>query len=75
MGLTKDEGMILSAPFFHGPKRWDILKKDWKTWAPVMFFGTERDNISPKDEECAKKLAKFYFGQEDLSNLEQFLMI
>ena len=71
MGLTKDEGMILSAPFFHGPKRWDILKNDWKTWAPAIFFGRERDNISTKDEECAKKIAKFYFGQEDLHNLEQ----
>ena len=71
MGLTKDEGMILSAPFFHGPKRWDTLKNDWKTWAPAIFFGRERDNISTKDEECAKKIAKFYFGQEDLHNLEQ----
>ena len=71
MGLCKDDGMIVSAPYFKGPERWKLLREDWRLWAPIIFLGRERENIRDVDREAADDIAQFYFGQTDLNNIEQ----
>ena len=62
--------MIVSAPFYKGPARWNMLRQDWPQWASHIFLGRERDHVRELDLQAAKDIAKFYFGQEDVSKLE-----
>merc|ERR1711983_390066 len=45
MGCCKDEGLILSAPFQRYRRQLDMLTSDWDTWAPLLFFGRERELV------------------------------
>ena len=46
------------------------MRKNWSMWASHIFLGRERDNIREVDIEAGRDIAKFYFGQEDVSKLE-----
>jgi len=54
MGCCKDEGLILSAPFQRYRRQLDILTSDWDTWAPLLFFGRERDLVGDKEAEIVR---------------------
>merc|ERR1719318_1290678 len=71
IGACKDEGLILTAPFYKARKRWDVLRKNWEEWAPLLFFNRERELITDDDKAIAKEIGDFYFGKEvDISMLE-----
>jgi len=63
-GLCKDEGLILSAPFYQTKERWELLRQDWTNWAPLVFFGRERELTTDRDREVASDIGSFYFGEE-----------
>ena len=62
-GLCRDDGMILTAPFFRSPDRWDALRQDWESLAPLIYLGRERDLVTDRDRALAKEIATFYFGE------------
>ena len=69
-GLCKDEGLILSAPFYKTKQRWEVLRTDWTNWAPLIFFGRERELTSDADREAAAEVGRYYFGEHtDISQL------
>ena len=71
MGVCKDEGLILSAPFYKNNKRWKVLRENWQGWAPLLFLNKERDLQTSIDEDIAKEIGEFYFGANvDVSELE-----
>ena len=71
IGSCKDEGLILTAPFYKNKKWWSLLRKDWEEWAPLLFLNRERELITDADREIAKDIGEFYFGKGvDISTLE-----
>ena len=71
MGLCKDEGLILSAPFYRNRKRWNSLVRNWEQWAPLIFLFRERELQTQQDADIAKEIGRFYFGPDtDVSSLE-----
>ena len=70
-GLCADEGLILSAPFYRTEERWELLRRDWDTWAPLILFGRERDLTRERDREVVRDIGQFYYGpQTDISSLD-----
>ena len=71
MGSCKDEGLIMSAPFYKSPERWNLLRKEWTEFAPLLFLNTERDLLTKKIRNISKEIGEFYFGKGlDISTLE-----
>ena len=69
-GLCADEGLILSAPFLRTRQRWDLMRSDWQSWAPLVLFGRERDLTRQEDREAARDIGSFYYGdQTDIASL------
>ena len=69
-GLCAEEGLILSAPFYKSSQRWDLLRTDWQSWAPLVLFGRERDLTREEDREVARDIGRFYYGdQADIASL------
>ena len=69
-GLCRDEGLIYSAYFMQTKARWELLRGDWTTWAPLLFFGRERDLATDSDKQTAADIGRYYFGQDtDISGL------
>ena len=69
-GLCRDEGLILSAPYYQTKARWELLRTDWTNWAPLLFFGRERDLTTDKDRQTAADIGRYYFGPDtDISRL------
>ena len=64
MGTCRDEGLIMSAPFHQDSCRWNLLKRQWNTWAPLLFLNRERDLVTEKDIDCGKDIKDFYFGED-----------
>ena len=70
-GLCADEGLILSAPFYRTEERWELLRRDWDSWAPLILFGRERDLTRERDREVVRDIGQFYYGaQTDISSLD-----
>ena len=57
-GLCRDEGLILAAAFHRDRRQWQLLSEDWKTWAPVLFFGRERELITAADRQAVQSSQK-----------------
>jgi len=71
IGSCKDEGLILSAPFYKDQERWNLLRKQWTEWAPLIFFNDERDLATEATRDIANEIGEFYFGKDvDISTLE-----
>jgi len=71
MGSCKDEGLILTAPFYKSSKRWNLLRQNWPEWAPLLFLSRERELLTDADKEIAKEIGEFYFGKDvDISELK-----
>ena len=69
-GLCSDEGLILSAPFYKTEERWELMRRDWESWAPLVLFGRERDLTRETDREVVRDIGRFYYGdQTDISSL------
>ena len=69
-GLCKDEGQFMAAPFYQEMKRWRLLTNNWQEWAPLLFFGKERELIRTEDQKAAQDIAEFYFGADtDMTTL------
>ena len=66
LGVTSEEGLILSAPFHKSPKRWNLLFQQWETWAPQLLFNRETDLITNEDREFVNKVRERFFGPSDL---------
>ena len=62
-GLCKDDGMILTAPFYRSPERWNVLRQNWEDWAPLIYLGRERDRTTDRDRALAREIARFFFGK------------
>merc|ERR1711892_271605 len=70
IGSCKDEGLILTAPFYNSSKRWNLLRQNWTEWAPLIFLNRERELLTDADKEIAKEIGEFYFGRDvDISSL------
>ena len=70
IALCKDEGHIMTAPYYQSNKRWDTLCADWDQWASLLFLGRERELISDSDKQVAQDIGHFYFGQDqDIATL------
>merc|ERR1719320_296327 len=71
IGSCKAEGLILTAPFYKTSKRWNLLRKKWSEFAPVLFFNRERELLTDEDKKIATEIGEFYFGAGvDISNVE-----
>ena len=69
-GLCADEGLILSAPFYKDRERWELMRRDWESWAPLVLYGRERDLTRQTDREVARDIGRFYYGEQaDISSL------
>ena len=69
-GLCAEDGLILSAHFYRTEERWNLLRSDWQSWAPLVLFGRERDLTRETDREAVRDIAQFYYGdQTDISSL------
>ena len=68
MGTCRDEGLIMSAPFHQDSCRWNLLKRQWNIWAPLLFLNRERDLVTEKDIDCGKDIKDFYFGEDTQSS-------
>ena len=54
MGCCRDEGLILSAPFHKNRRQLELLAREWEVWAPLLFFGREREVVGERDLEVAR---------------------
>ena len=54
MGCCRDEGLILSAPFHKNRSQLELLAREWEVWAPLLFFGRERELVGEKDRQLAR---------------------
>ena len=43
--------------------RWELLRTDWTSWAPLLFFGRERELATEEDKQTAADIGRYYFGQ------------
>ena len=60
----------MTAPYYQDLKRWRILTNSWQEWAPLLFFGRERELIRTEDQKAAQDIAEFYFGADtDMTTL------
>ena len=71
LGSCKDEGLIFTAPFYKTSNRWNLLRKKWTEFAPLLFLNRERDLLTDADREITSEIRDFYFGSDvDISNVE-----
>ena len=69
-GLCAEDGLILSAHFYRTEQRWQLLSRDWQSWAPLVFFGRERELSRARDRAAVRDIGQFYYGaQTDLACL------
>ena len=70
MGCCRDEGLILSGPFHRDQKRLELLTRwarwmqltscylspirEWECWAPLLFLGRERGEVSQEENQLAR---------------------
>ena len=49
---------------------WQLLSRDWQSWAPLVFFGRERELSRARDRAAVRDIGQFYYGaQTDLACL------
>jgi len=66
MGVCRDEGLILSAPFHRYTHQLELLSRDWDTWAPLLFLGRERDLVGEEEVQLAREVRERYWPAGDL---------
>jgi len=66
MGSTKDEGLILSAPFHRDNKRMELLTREWEVWAPLLFLGRDRDLVGGEEKQLVREIKEQYWPQDDM---------
>ena len=63
-GLCADEGLIFSARFYQNSKRWELVRRNWESWASLLFFSRERDLTTERDRQAASDIGRFYYGED-----------
>ena len=69
--FCKDEGLLLTSPFHKEPERIEILRKDWDSWAPLLFLNKEREIHTPEDLTTVRRIKQYYFGNSELDSSDE----